>query len=345
MKQWNNYVAREGDLVWAHRHKFKEETTNDYVMSNAPTIMPYLIIKCTDNKYYALLLSNNFKSSEFLFILSNKKYNSLNKTHYVRLSKIFELGQWDIVNRVNNIKVDKQDLEIILTKIMSLIITTKTLFTREEINILKKIYDEHNPINLGSIIEIKDNEQIKKYLIIKQKNNREAIGVNCIINPEVETNINNIELNFADFKTILNNQLPYLKLKNSLSLEEVQQVLNLREQYYNEQAIESKQALEKIHYEVGSIIRINNYDYVIVAENNKKYYVISYQNRNWDCSPEAIAKKYLNCEYITKMSNEELLKLLKKISNRYNSCVYDNYLEIRKEISKNVKRLEKIQNS
>lgn len=345
MKRWNNFQAVEGEIVWAHRTKFKDESKVDYETSTAPKIMPYLILKHTDNKYYALLVSNRFKRLDSLFTLTNKKYNSLNRQHYVRLSEIFELEQLDIVEHFYNIKVCEKDFKMILNKIMILIIRSKSLFTNEEINIFKQIYDKYNPMDVGSIVKIKENDQIKQYLIVKEKNNKEKLGVNCMIDPNSEVNINNIKLNFADSKTILNKQTLYLKQKKGLSLEEVMQILDLKMRYYNKQANDDKSETKDTYYEIGSIIRINNYDYIIVFEDDKNYYVISYQNRNWVGGTETLVKKYLNCEYIAKMENTELLNILLRIRCQYNNYIFDKHPKSITEIEQSIKILEKMRNT
>lgn len=329
MKNGIIFEATEGELVWAHRAKFKGESEVQYETSNAPKIMPYLILGKENNKYYALLLSNYFKNPELYFSLSNKKYNLLNKKEYVRLSEIFELKQLDIVDQFYKVKIDEEDLKNILNKIVSLIFNNKLSLPEEQINIFKQIYFYHNPVSLGSVIEVKEDEQIKQYLIIREKNSSEILCVNCLINHN-----DVVKLNFADSKTFMNNQLLYLKLKNSLSLEDITKVLNLRSECYSNQP-------NTFNYEIGSILRIDNHEHIIVAEDDNNYYAINYQDGNSFGDLETYNKEYLIGQYITKIENTELLNILVKISKQYNEKLVNDCPAVMKEINQKIKQLEK----
>lgn len=288
-----------------------------------------------------------FKRNKIIEELNSLKDNETVE-RYCQLSDLnndLKEKQKQLCSEINKeVVVDEQDVKTLLDKVVSLIFNKQTSLNEKEINIFKQIYYKNNPIELGSIIEVKENEKIKQYLIIRKNNNKEVFGVNCIIKHNSEVNLNNIQLNFDDSKTFLTTKLLYLKLKNSLSLEEVKEVLNLKAEYYRNQNSDDKQKTKTFNYKIGSVIRINNYDYIIVSEDEKNYYVTSYQNRNWVCGIETISKKYLECEYITKMDNTELLNLLVKISNQYNENICNNPIGARKKIKQMINLLEKIQN-
>lgn len=335
MRRWNNFEANEGELVWALRAKFKGETDEDYVLSKAPEIMPYLIIKKEDNKYAALILTKNAKPYQKYFTLSHEQYRFLYSPGYVNLSSIYQLEEMDVVDKLG--EISNSDLNDTLSNMILSFFNNDIELSDDEIKVLKKVYNENNYLNLGDLIGTKEDNQFKRYIIINKPNRNTFTGVSCKLIFNEKTMLNDITLDFDDCKTFQKNNLLYYKLKNSLSAKKLATVMELRNQYYRDRKLKQNDT----DYNIGDVVKINGYNYIVLDEDNKNYYVTSYQNRHLFCDIQAFNKEYSKCEYIETMEASELLSVLINVIKCSKQKNRNHHLEVDKKITEKVKQLRR----
>lgn len=329
MEKKISLVVREGDFVWAYRDMFKNESYKDYFLSEKPDIMPYLVISSDNGQYYALLITNNENNGIGFCKLPESSSKITNKSEYVRLSAIYKLTQDDIIKVKTN--YGSLTVEKVLTKLATSIINGDLFFSKSDFSIFKKIYNKYNNLDLGDIVTIKKDGLIKNYIIINKSDSHKATGVSCQIIPNKKTGLKDILVDFTDYNKFNSNSPLYYKLEHGLSSKELARVLELKEQYYQKLKYDRKDA----HYDMGVVVKINGYDYIVIVDDDKNYYVTNYQDRHLFNYLQVFDKHQFKFQYVSCIDDSELLSILIRIAHDKRNL----YPDVMDKVTNKVKQL------
>lgn len=331
----NNDVleVEEGDLVWAYRDMFKNESYLSYFLSEEADVLPYLIIKADNDIYYALLTTNKDKKSDLRYGNANSNIfelpDGINKKRYVDLSAIYQLTKDNVIKVMG--RYNETTAEKILNKIAESTVNGEFFLSKSDFNIFKRIYSKYNGLNLGDVVTTKQYGQTKHYIIINNRSFNKATGVNCQINYNENTGLKDILLDFTDYHVFNSDYISYYKVEPELPPEKFKQVMKLKEQYYNN----IKYNRDDAHYDMGVVVKINGYNYIIIADDEKKYYVTNYQDRHLFNYLQAFDKCNFKCQYVSCIDNSELLSILIRIAHGKRN----HYPDVMDKVTNKVKQL------
>lgn len=331
----NNDVLKfeEGELVWAYRDMFKNESYDHYFLSEAADVMPYLIIKADNDIYYALLTTNKDKKMDLQYGNANSNIfelsEGIDKKRYVDLSAIYQLTKDDIIKVMA--RYNEATLEKVLTKLAASIINSDLFLSKKDFSIFKQIYKKYNNLDLGDIVTIKKDDHIKNYIIINKPDSHRATGVSCEIIPNKKTGLKDILVDFTDYNKFNSNSPLYYKLEHGLSSKELARVLELKEQYYQRLKYDRKDA----HYDMGVVVKINGCDYIVIADDDKNYYVTNYQDRHLFNYLQVFDKHQFKFQYVSCIDDSELLSILIRIAHDKRNP----YPDVMGKVTDKVKRL------
>lgn len=329
MESISSLKVREGDLVLAYRDILQNKLNKNDRLKDNSDIMPYLIIGAKNGQYYGLLVTNNENESVNFYNLPKCSSTTNDTSGSVCLSAIYTLTQDDIIE-VNN-SYDNLNLGQILTKMAVSIINGDLFLSKKHFRIFKHIYKKYNNLNLGDIITIKKDNQIKNYIIFHKADEHTATGICCQIAPDKKVSLKDMQLDFTDCYKINEGSLLYYKLDQGLSAKELTSVLELKKQYFQNLKYNHNDA----HYDMGVVVKINGYNYLVIADDDKNYYVTNYQERQLFNGFQFFAKDKFKFEYVGCIDNSELLKILTTITNDRSN----NYPEVTDKVTKKVKQL------
>lgn len=298
-----------GEVVWGFKVKFKNESEDEHVLSNAPKYMPYIIIKKEDNEYYVMLVTNKPNSGRKHFCLSKNKYSEMKNNLYVKLDQIYKLKRTDIVKNyfgdyADDLILNEKDYRILLDYIRS----ARSLDDEDAI-IFNTLYEEVNPLDIKDVISIKENDEFKEYTIFNQINEDEFFALKTDIPYNMTKTFKNMSFDYSDIRKFSKNDTYVTKYSNILANEEINKI-NERVKFYRPDLFQTEFNKK---YEFGTIINVDDSEYVVLEDEDDFIYLTKRRDFYEVLTISKLPKEKVIIEEIGMLDIKTRIKLLKRL--------------------------------